>query len=331
MTADLLSAEQQSRPAVTGSIRNLPVNLFGAVMGLSGLALGWRLATRSLGFGVQVADALSIFSSLVFLAITVAYLFKLVKHPDAVLAEFRHPIAGNFFGTITISLLLQSAVLGHYFGQVGLVLWIVGTVTTLLVSYVVVSRLLSGGGDPSHAVPAWLIPGVAALDIAVTFAYTDLPGSAETLRVAAGIGTALALVMFTMIVVRLVQREPLAAAMTPSLMILVAPFEVGFLAYTNLTGEVDAFAAMLFYFGLFLFLVLAPKVFRPGIAFGPAWWAISFPLAALVNAALKYASVQSSQPLTWLAWGLLILLTAALSLLTVRTFRIVFNGKLLAN
>ncbi|MNT95933.1 potassium-tellurite ethidium and proflavin transporter [compost metagenome] len=84
--------------------------------------------------------------------------------------------------------------------------------------------------------------------------------------------------------------------MVPSLMILVAPFEVGFLAYANLFG-IDRFAAMLFYFGLFLAVVLGFKVFRRDVPFAPSWWAISFPLAALANAALKYAHVQGDLPL----------------------------------
>lgn len=36
-------------PRAEASVRNLPVNLFASVMGLSGLALAWRLAHESLG------------------------------------------------------------------------------------------------------------------------------------------------------------------------------------------------------------------------------------------------------------------------------------------
>jgi tellurite resistance protein len=81
----------------------------------------------------------------------------------------------------------------------------------------------------------------------------------------------------------------------------------------NLTGRVDQFAGLLLYFELFLFVVLAPSV-----PFGASWWAISFPLAALVNAALKYASVHPALLLKLLAGGLLVVLTAALLVLTLR-------------
>jgi len=126
--------------------------------------------------------------------------------------------------------------------------------------------------------------------------------AAEVNLFAGAVGAVLALVLFAMIVSRLVHRDPLAPALAPSLMILVAPFAVGFLAYVNIVGGIDRFAALLFYFGLFMFAVVAPKVFRPSVKFSSAWWAIGFPMAALVNAALKYAQFRASAPL-WV-WGI---------------------------
>jgi len=108
----------------------------------------------------------------------------------------------------------------------------------------------------------------------------------------------------------------------------MAPFAVGFLAYSNIVGGIDGFAALLFYFALFMFVVVAPKIFRPGVAFTPGWWAISFPMAALANAALKYAEFRASMLLWILAIVLLGVLSLALAVLTVRTVAIVLNGKL---
>ena len=123
---------------------------------------------------------------------------------------------------------------------------------------------------------------------------------------------------------------PLAPALTPSLMILVAPFAVGFLAYVNIVGGIDRFAALLLYFALFMFAVVAPKVFRRGIGLSAAWWAIGFPMAALVNAALKYAAFRASAPHGVLAAVLLGLLSLALATLTVRTLRSALDGTLFA-
>lgn len=311
------------------SVRNLPVNLFGSVMGLSGLALAWRLAHGALGAPALVGEAIGAFALGVFVLIALGYLVKFARHPDAVSAEFRHPVAGNFFGTIAISILLLSAVVAPYSAMAGRAVWTVGVLATFLLSFVVVSRLLKGRVDATHAVPAWLIPGVATLDIVVTGAQMPMAWAAEINLLAGAVGAVLALVLFVLIIGRLVHHEPLAQGMTPSLMILVAPFAVGFLAYTNIAGGVDRFAALLFYFALFMFVVIAPKVFRRSVKFSPAWWAIGFPMAALVNAALKYADDRATGPLWMIAALLLGVLSVALAVLTVRTVRIALNGKLL--
>jgi tellurite resistance protein len=317
-------------PSSEISVRNLPVNLFASVMGLSGLALAWRLAHGALGAPAIVGEALGAFALGVFLLIALGYLVKLARHPDAVSAEFRHPVAGNFFGTIAISILLLSAVIAPYSATASRAVWTAGALATFALSFVVASRLLKGRVDATHAVPAWLIPGVATLDIAVTGAHMPMAWAPEINLLAGAVGAVLALVLLVLIVGRLVHQEPLAQGMTPSLMILVAPFAVGFLAYTNIAGGVDRFAAVLFYFALFLFMVIAPKVFRRSVSFSPAWWAISFPMAALVNAALKYADDRATGPLWMIAALLLGILSVALAVLTVRTVRIALNGKLLS-
>lgn len=315
-------------PSGEASIRHLPVNLFASVMGLSGLALAWRLAHGSLGAPALVGEAIGAFAWGVFVLVSLGYLTKLAKHPQAVHAEFHHPVAGNFFGTIAISILLLSAVAEPYSAPAARAVWTVGVLATFALSFVVVSRLLKGQVDATHAVPAWLIPGVATLDIAVTGGHMPMAWVPELNLFAGATGAVLALVLFAMIVSRLVHQDPLASAMTPSLMILVAPFAVGFLAYSNIVGGIDRFGALLFYFALFMFAVVATKVFRPSVKFSAAWWAIGFPMAALANAALKYAQFRDSGPLWVLAAILLGVLSLALAVLTLRTVRIALNGKL---
>jgi tellurite resistance protein len=332
MQAPPLTLPSASTPQARdrGSIGHLPVNLFASVMGLSGLALAWRLAHGSLGAPAFIGEAIGALALGVFVLLALGYLLKAARHPAAVRAEFGHPVSGNFFGTIAISILLLSAVIAPYAPATAQAVWTVGTLLTFGLGLVVVSRLLRGGTDGAQMVPAWIIPGVATLDIPVTGGQLTMAWAGEVNLLAAAVGVVLALVLLTLIVHRLAHHAPLAPPMTPSLMILVAPFAVGFLAYTNLVGEVDRFASLLFYFALFMFVVVAPKVFRPGVPFSPGWWAISFPMAALANAALKYAQVRS----TWPLWGIAVLLLAALSValavLTVRTVRIALDGRLLA-
>ncbi|NWB06410.1 C4-dicarboxylate ABC transporter [Pseudomonas sp. G5001] len=315
----------------SGSIKNLPINLFGAVMGLAGLSLAWQSASEYVAYAQMIGAVIGGFAILVFIALVAGYLTKWVKYPAAVKAEFNHPISGNFFGTVTIALLLLSAVVGSASTLISQGLWMLGSLLTMILAAIVLSRLLSGNQESQYAVPAWLIPGVAALDIAVTGAHMPMAWAYEFNLFAMAVGSVIALVFFTRIFSRLVHEPVMAKGMTPSLMILIAPFEVGFLAYTNFFGSVDYFASVLFYFGLFLFGVLAFKVFRQAAPFSPAWWAISFPIAALSNAALKYADAKGSVILEAIAYLILAFLSIALAVLTVKTLKILFNGKLLSN
>jgi tellurite resistance protein len=322
----------KNRPAMVaprGSVKNLPVNLFGAVMGLAGLSLAWRLASNAFGASTMIAEAVGIAAIAVFVALALGYIAKWAKYPSAVKNEFMHPTAGNFFGTITIGILLLSSVVAPYSKWLQEIVWIVGTISTIILSFISLIRLLKGNIDGSHAVPALLIPGVATLDIAVAGGTLPMDWAHEVNLFAASVGAIVAIVLFTMIFSRLVHQAPLASGMVPSMMILMAPFEVGFLAYVNVMQRVDTFAALLFYFGLFFFIILATKIFRPSIAFEPGWWAISFPMAALSNAAMKYAAAQQTVVLHYLAGSILVFVTIAIVVLCVRTLHILLNGKLL--
>ncbi len=97
-------------PLQRSSVQHLPVNLFGAVMGLSGLSLAWRGASKVFSTSPAIADAIGMVAIITFLALAAGYLAKWRLYPTAVKAEFNHPIAGNFFGTITIAILLLSSV-----------------------------------------------------------------------------------------------------------------------------------------------------------------------------------------------------------------------------
>jgi len=312
------------------SIKNLPVNLFASVMGIAGLSIAWRQASQVYGVSQLFAQVAGVAAVVVFLLLGAGYLLKAIRHPDTVAGEFRHPVTGNFFGTITIAILLLSSVVAQASETLAEVVWTAGTVATFALCLTVATRLLHGRAEVTHAVPAWFIPGVATLDIAVAGGTMPMPWAHEINLFALAVGSMLALLFFTMIMARLIHHDPLPFGMLPSLIIMMAPFEVGFLAYTNFTRHVDAFAGLLFYFGLFMFIVLAPKVFRRDIPFATGWWAVSFPLAALASAALKYAAFVQAWPLTALAFALLAMLTVAIVVLSVRTVRILLNGQLLA-
>ncbi|WFS03610.1 hypothetical protein [Rhizobium tumorigenes] len=189
-------------------------------------------------------------------------------------------------------------------------------------------RFLGRQHDGEHMLPALLIPGVATLDIAVTGSAMPFPWAHEINLLAFAVGSVIAGVLVVLIFGRLRHEVSLPLAMRPSLLILIAPFSVGFLAYTNLTGRIDMFASSLFYFALFLLLVLVPKILCARIPFSVHWWAIGFPLAAMSLASFRYASAVASPALQVFATGLFACLAGAIAILSARTLFIIASGRL---
>ncbi|CDG80813.1 SLAC1 anion channel family protein [Janthinobacterium agaricidamnosum] len=311
------------------SVRYLPVALFGSVMSVAGLALAWRLANKAYGVDIAVSNGIGIVALSLFAVLALSYLVKLIRHPDLVRQEFSHPVIGNFFGTVGISVLLLSSVISGYSSSAQLLVWSIGTAFTLALSVVMISRLLNGNALASSAVPAWLIAGIGSLDIVVAGGSLTAQWTHEVNLLAAAIGGVSAIVFFVLIFSRLVHQEPLAAAMRPSKMILIAPFSVGFIAYVNLVHKVDMFAALLFYFGLFLFVIIGYRLAVKPAPFSPAWWAIGFPMAALANSALIYSGTVGGTVLGCIAALLLFLLTVAIAVLFIRTLYALLSGRLL--
>jgi tellurite resistance protein len=317
-------------PARTSpSVRYLPISLFGSVMSVAGLALAWRLAGKTYGANPAVSNVIGLIALVLFAVLAISYMGKLLKYPDVVKHEFSHPVIGSFFGTVGISILLLSSVIASYSAAAQLVIWSIGTLVTLALSVLMISRLLNGNAAPASVVPAWLIAGVGSLDIVVTGGTLTAGWTHEVNLLAAAIGGVSALVFFVLIFSRLVHHEPLAEPMRPSKMILVAPFAVGFIAYVNLVQKVDMFAALLFYFALFLFVIIGYRLIVRPAPFSPSWWAIGFPMAALSNAALTYSSATGAVVLEWIAMLLLFVLTVAIAALSVRTVHALCTGRLL--
>ncbi len=75
-----------------------------------------------------------------------------------------------------------------------------------------------------------------------------------------------------------------------------------------------------------LVLSMAPTIGRA--PFGVAWWATSFPSAALASAALRYAEIYPVSGMVWLAAGLLALSTVLIGYLIVRTASALARGTL---
>lgn len=311
------------------TIGKLPVNLFAAVMGVSGLSLAWREAGKVFEVPTAPGEALGWIAVAIYVAMASGYLAKLMRHPDKVAAEFSHPVMGNFFAMMTVATMLLSGFLRPYAPILSQGMWLLGAGGALVVAYVMIRRFLTRREDLATSLPPILLPPVAIIDIPATGAGMPFSFAHELNLLGLGAGGMLVIVFLALVFARLRHQEPMPLAMRPSFMILVAPFAVGFLAYTNVTGDFGPMAAALFYSGLALFLLVAPQVFRREVPFSIGWWGISFPLAALSIAALRYAAAVGGVGLSFLAGAIFLFLAVAILVLLARTLVILLNGSLL--
>jgi len=320
----------------TASVRQrfdyLPVSLFGSVMGLTGLAVAWRLAHARYGAPEWVANGIGGVAVTAFVLLAVGYATKIVTAPAAVRAEFRHPIAGNLFGTVLVSLLLLPIVLAPVNLLVAQVVWGVGAVGMVVFAWMIVSRWMSDRQQVAHATPAWIIPVVGMLDVPLALPSLGLPPLHGVMVLGLAVGLFFAVPLFTLIFSRLVFEPPMPDALQPTLLILVAPFAVGFSTYVATTGQVDLFAQSLYVLTLFMLAVLMGRLRHlPSCCpFRVSWWAVSFPLAASAIAALRFAAADPGMITDAIGLGLLALASVTVAGLLVRTLVGVARGELRA-
>jgi tellurite resistance protein len=307
-----------TEPSPSNRLKYLPVSFFAMIMGLSGLSLAWERAEAVFALKTNLSGAILSVGGLLFTVLAGLYLYKLGRYPEAVRAELHHPIQLNFFPTLSISLvLLGTATLNHLPGLGG-VLWVFGSAFHLLLTlYVMDVWIHHEGFEIHHINPAWFIPVVG--NVLIPIAGTSL-GFPEVSWFFFSVGILFWLVLLAIILYRVLFHRPLDEKLMPTFFILIAPPAAGFLAYTQLTGELDGFARVLYYTGLFFTLLLVTQINRfARLRFYLSWWAYSFPLAAMTAATLVMFKLTGQRGLAILAWVLLTLVTSLVAYLLYQT------------
>ncbi|RLK50241.1 tellurite resistance protein [Alkalispirillum mobile] len=310
------------------SLEHMPIPLFATVMGTAGLALAWRAAEGAWGWSAGISVGLTVLVVALFAFLSVAYVMKFVRYRDAVKAEFHHPVKMNFFPAISISLVLVAMLLQPHVTWLAGAFWLLGAALHITFTLVVMSIWIGQRQfEIAHINPAWFIPVVG--NVLMPLAGVPL-GFVELSWFFFSVGVVFWLVLMTLMFYRFIFHDPLPERLLPTLAILLAPPAVGFLAWTDLNGgDINAFGRVLYYTGLFTFLLLVIRARGFGrLPFFLSWWAYSFPVAAFSIATLTMASMV---PSTFLAvvGALLVLLTTALVIaLVVMTLKAARAGKI---
>jgi tellurite resistance protein len=308
-------------------LARFPVGLFAVPVGLFALGGAWQRASR---FGWpragSAADLLA-WTALVLLSLfLLVYVTKCLRHPSAMVAEFRHPVSGSLTALIPISVLLCTV----YFGRPGHAGWLVTALLALLmmglVSFRIVALITTAALPTAVVTPAlYVAPVAGGLVGAMTLATLGYPGWAALLF---GMGLA----SWALLEIRVLNRlyeGAMPAALRPTIGLEMAPPTVATLAASTLWPQMP---------GEFLIIGL-------GIAAGPVvavlvrynwwrrvpfvvgFWSFSFPVAALASGVIEVVRRGGWPPaVAGMALGVASLVIAFLLL---RTLRLLMQGRLL--
>ena len=310
------------------SLTHYPITFYAITMGLFGLTLAFHAASRTLEWVGPLSNGMTWVSIAGFIVITVGYLAKITLRTSAFIGEWNHPVRIAFFPAASISLLLMSVCFLPENEGIANILWIIGAVLQGGLTLSILARWI--GHKPfeySHINPAWFIPAVG--NVVAPVAGAQL-GYHELSWLFFSGGILFWIILLTLVMNRLIFHTPLPGKLLPTLVIMIAPPAVSFIAYLNLNGgNVDAFAHILLNLGyVFALLVLTqlPKIMK--LPFAMSFWALSFPVASLTIASFRYAALEKSQSHEIIGIILLAALVVIISLLALRTLLAIVRGQI---
>ncbi len=144
-----------------------------------------------------------------------------------------------------------------------------------------------------------------------------------------GTGFHFFLTLFIIFFNRIIAHPPLPEKLLPTFFILIAPPAIGFVSYVKLTGNIDSFSKILYYFSLFITILLFTqvKIFYK-IKFYLSWWAYSFPVSAITIATILMFHKTHLNALKYTAFGLFSILSILIIILIFKTIIAIINKKI---
>jgi C4-dicarboxylate transporter/malic acid transport protein len=311
------------------------------------------------------AAAIWVLCALWLITLTGAEAAHWARHRSAALGHARNPVMVQFYGAppmalLTVgagALLLGPGLIGaHAAISIDAVLWPLGTITglasSLAVPYLMFTRLRAA---PDAAFGGWLMPVVPPMVSAATGALLIPHLPAGQLRLTMllacygmfGLSLIASLVVITQLWQRLVRYSAGPAAMVPTLWIVLGPLGQSITA-ANLLGEVahlalpqpyaTAFAAFGVVYGVpvwgfaalwaGLAAGLTIRAARQRLPFSLTWWSFTFPVGTCVTGTSGLALHTGADAFRWAAVVLYLALVAAWAVVSLRTARGAWRGRL---
>jgi tellurite resistance protein len=305
--------------------------MYGAVMGLAGLALAGRATATALPGAVRAPAYLTepwvLLAALVFAVLLPAYLVKWVRYPREAREEFTSPAQMGFCAALPVGMMLLGGGMAPYLRMLADVVFLAGAALLFALQVLGIRRLLEGGIDLAQMNAGWLILFVGG----IVAPQGGLPlGHDEISRALFGVSAAATPFLMGLVFFRAVIGPALPAALRPTWFVLLVPPS---LVYAN---GLTFFGDFAFLENLFLFATLLAAgllLYARDCArwpFGAPWWAFTFPLDAYAYAAAHYAQSHPTAIAKALAGGAIVLAALVVVVALARTLIALARGELLA-
>jgi len=311
---------------MNNKLKNFPISLFAIIMGLSGLSIATQ-RIESFTSIPKIHEIIGIFTAFLYAIFIVLYGLKLSKFPTEVKHELNHPVKRSFFATISVSMILLSIVFLEEYTTLSFYLLVIGMLSHLLFTLYILSVWIRHEKiNVNHKNPAWFIPIVGNILVpipAMIHFHEDVSWFFFS------IGFILWIVLFTIFIYRAIFHQPLPDKLLPTFFILIAPPAIGFISIVKMTGELNGFSKMLYFFALFTAMLLFYNSdYFSKIKFYLSWWAYSFPIAALTIASFLMYSKTQFVLFQYITLGLYIFLVILILYLIIKTISLAIKGKI---
>ena len=311
-------------------LARLPPGLFAIVFGLLGLAGAWR---RLAGFGLEHADVvatalLNVATGLLELLLLL-WAIKVFRHRSELQKDFAHPVHGAMLSLLPLTVLLSVALwlplMPQYF-EVASSVTFAALVLQGVIAWRVVSRAATGELAADMVTPALYLPPVGGGLIGA------LAASALGFHGWAVVLFGMALGAWALLEARVLNRlfaGPLPPPLRATLGVEIASAPVATLVAATLWPALPA-DVLLIGLGIScgpLVAVLARWRWWSAVPFSAGFWSFSFPVAAFASVVVE-AVRRGGWPMQ-VAYGAVLVASALIAYLAVRTLALLFRGRLL--
>jgi C4-dicarboxylate transporter/malic acid transport protein len=320
--SEIRATDQSVETRFDGVVEFFGPQWFGTTMGTGALGVALSLVAGHLGWGwlSGVAQAFVLLTAVLTVAYLGPWTLRFVRYPDRVVADLTHPIRGQFFPTMPITLVVLGVGIARTMPGVlppatlkplltGL--FVVGSVGIFAFGLVVLPVLFANDRvGAEHGVFAWYIPPVSHLVIPILglllvskfYAGTAVgQGLFVVSMFALGVGTFMFLFVGAIVLYRYAYHGLPREKLTPTFVIGLAPTAVLVIDTVRLAHALEAgvglsialepllpllklLALLLWGFSAWWFLLtvalVSYEVGRRRHGFFFTWWAYTFPIGA---------------------------------------------------